>query len=352
MISPDPARLEALDAQTLAAFAGIATADLGSTVSLAERRIAVVDRGVGGLLPARRIGTSEVAGGAVAWLQQAASVVLTTTPCSFGEVRPTIIPIPEDPVVAAHDRGETVSNQSAAAAARADSYGIGVPDGWTEYPLEAAAFEASVVQLKRDLLAEGAARADVRRLELMQRQMHQQLLSDNVQFLATLVRRSPGVDPENDGRPSLLLAGLVVSSKHRDELGAPVQVTPSVLLRGFSGSRSSAETGIDLEPPVEVTLPAGRAVRIVRFHSHSVRTGDRTEQIEFYERTFLVPHDDGDRICVVQLVTPTIEYAEPMAELFDAIAETLRIFYPEGPTSFDSARVDGSVTNGTATAGT
>ena len=230
-------------------------------------------------------------------------------------------------------RGQDVSGQSNVT--RADCYGIGIPPGWAAHPLDPEAFGRSVRDLQRDLTANGVRRSDARRLELMQRQMQQQLLADNVQYIATLASKAPGLEAADDAQPSALLAALVITSKTRSELGSPVPMTPGLLVRGFGGSSASTDGGIELEPPAEVELPAGRAVRLVRYHSHTVPNGDRSERIEFYERTHLVPHDDGERLCIVQMVTPTVEYTEPMSELFDAIAATVRIYYPGEPTTFE-----------------
>jgi hypothetical protein len=273
--------------------------------------------------------TAEVT--AADWLRRLTGLVAATAPSDLSYVVPAFIALAQPPTPE-----EEAQMSTQPEAATADSYAIGIPPGWQAHPLDAEGFERALADLRRDVLAQGASRTDARRLEFLQRQMQQQLLAENVQYVATMVSRTS--PPDDAGpRPSVLLAGLVVTSKRRDELGAPVAITTGLLVRGLAGSGDATASGIDLEPPTEVALPAGVAVRLVRFHSHSVPAGDRREQVEFYERSYLVPHDDGQRLCVLQLVTPTIEYAEPMAELFDAIAGTLRIFYPGQATTFDAA---------------
>ncbi len=68
-----------------------------------------------------------------------------------------------------------------------------------------------------------------------------------------------------------------------------------------------------------ITLPAGPALR--RRHRVSVARSGREKQTDNVE--YIVPVPDGPTL-VLEFSTPTLPVADAMAELFDAIAATLR----------------------------
>jgi hypothetical protein len=274
-----------------------------------------------------------VPSGIGAWLRQLTHLIRSEPPSPTNGLVAEIIEITDR---AANDQeGQDVPTETGTES-QADSYGISLPRGWIEQPLDPAAFERALTDQKGQLKAQQINRTDIRKFEFLQRQIHDQLVTENVQYVATLAGRGPsaadGSEPAADN--TLLLAGLVITSRTRAALGAPGAITTAMLLRSFGGS-TDAEQGINIEEPTEIELAAGKAFRLVRFHSQALATGDRPERIEYYEHAYLVPHDDGQRLAFVQMVTPSLGFSEPLGELFDAIAATLRIFYPGDPTTFD-----------------
>ncbi len=276
-----------------------------------------------------------VATGVGSWLRQLTNLIRSEPPSLSNGLLAEIIEITDR--VADDEKGQDVPTET-----QADSYAISLPPGWIEQPLDPATFERTLTDQKAQLQTQQINRTDIRKFEFLQRQIHDQLVTENVQYVATLAGRGPSDadagEPAADG--TLLLAGLVVTSRTRAALGAPGAITTAMLLRSFGGS-SDAEQGINIEEPAEVNLPAGKAFRLVRLHSQALTTGDRAERIEYYEHAYLVPHDDGERLAFVQLVTPSLGFSEPLGELFDAIAATLRIFYPGDPTTFDPSPTAG-----------
>ena len=69
-----------------------------------------------------------------------------------------------------------------------------------------------------------------------------------------------------------------------------------------------------------IQLPAGEAVRVRK--SQTVETMGRQEQTEVVQYFVLVP--DEPVLIVLTFSTPTLELAEPLVELFDAMAGSLR----------------------------
>lgn len=212
--------------------------------------------------------------------------------------------------------------------AAADSYGIGLPDQWNDYPLEKKAFEAAVTSQLQALEGEGVSVADRRKLELVHRQLRELLLGGKVRYAAGLAATSPSGE---NGDQTLVVASAAISKRSRTEMGSPVPITAELLVRGLS-QPDEDETAMELAPPTRVELAAGPGCKLVRMHRVKLSS---TESSDAYAHSYLVPHDDGEALCILQLVTPSIGYVEEFGRLFDAIAQTLRIFKPGDPTTFD-----------------
>jgi len=269
------------------------------------------------------------------WVRDVAVAVRSHTPSVLSGVLPVIIEVIDRESEQCMD--EALSEADARTAHHADSYGIALPVGWVEQPLDPSAFERALSAQKAQLLKENVGRADIRRFELLQRQVHEQLVAEQVQYVATLASRGPGHQADEDD--SILLAAAVITARTRRALGGPGPITTGLLLRSFGGS-TTGEDGINIEEPSEIDLPVGKAFRLVRFHSQQVGSDSRSEKIEYYEHAYLIPHDEGERVAFLHMVTPTLAYTEPLGELFDALATTLRIFYPEDPTTFETSPAD------------
>jgi len=216
----------------------------------------------------------------------------------------------------------------------ADTYGIVVPVEWTEVPLEKSAFD-TYCQLVLDELrkADGWTKTAERRVELLFTQIRNDLLRGRARMVAALAESSS----DENGELVLLVAACAVSKLPATELlpsGRPLTVDQMHAALSRQRIENEDEHITDVEPPTRVDLDAGAAVRLKRLHTQHIAPG---QDLRYYAQSYLVPHDDGRALCVVQFSTPCLEEAGALDELFDAIARTLRIFHPEDPTDFEGA---------------
>jgi hypothetical protein len=223
-------------------------------------------------------------------------------------------------------------------ATAADTYGVVVPAGWTQIPLD----QEGYTRFSRELLdglkhTDGWSRTGQRRLELLLTQVRNDLRSGRVRLAAITASTEDG----SGGEPSLLLAGMAISRLGAADLsssGLHLEVEP--LLAAMSRQRfdDAADQVVEVEPPTQVNINGWPAVRLKRLHDTRIPSGHRAR---LYAQTYLVPHDDGEAACVLQFSTPNVEEGSALDELFQAIAETLRIFHPGEDTTFDPREGDG-----------
>ncbi|MCC5949476.1 MAG: hypothetical protein JJT89_13585 [Nitriliruptoraceae bacterium] len=223
-----------------------------------------------------------------------------------------------------------------------EAIGLGLPREWQEFPLEPEAFEARLQAQASDLREQGASVVQVRRHELLMRQLRELLDVGDVRYLATLTAvveldgqdltaDGPDDGPDADEPVGLLAAATAVAVRDRHSLGAPGPLTVDLLLHGLGG-QPREDRPVDLDPPAIVELPAGRAVRLAR--RHRTRHGGDPTPFESIAQSFLLPFDRGERLCTLQFVTPNVEQGGSFSRLFDGAARTLRLFRPGDPTSF------------------
>lgn len=227
-----------------------------------------------------------------------------------------------------------------------EAIGIGLPREWAAFPLSRAAFDTHIRQQARDLRAAGASIAEVRRHELLTRQLSELLLAEDARYAATLTAVVASETPDDattssapdeigmDAEPeevSLLAAAVAIFVRDRSSLGAPSPLTTDMLLHGLS-SEDASDRVLDLDPPEAVVLPAGRAVRLARLHRSYV--DGNPIPMESIAQTYLIPFDRGQKLCTLQFVTPNVEQGGAFSRLFEAGARTLRFFRPGEPTTF------------------
>jgi hypothetical protein len=220
----------------------------------------------------------------------------------------------------------------------ADAFGLGLPDGWMELPLEPEPFAEFVDRQLTSLDEVGLKPPERRRFELLTRQVRSLLLSEGGVFAAAAIALVGEPGDEQDAE--LVASGVVIATTSRVSLTAPTALTADLLLRGLDGRPGDAEGQIDLDPPQRVRLPAGPAVRLARLHRGKLGPGGRDESIV---QSYLVPFDEGERLCTLQFVTPNVDHGGIFSELFDDIARTLRIFREGEPTDF-AVPADGMAT--------
>jgi hypothetical protein len=213
----------------------------------------------------------------------------------------------------------------------ADAFGLGLPEDWEALPLEDEGFDRFVKERLASLAEAGVPVPERRRFELLTRQVRSLLLSEGAVYAAKVLAVLG--EPDEIEEAELLTAAAVVTSTSRTSMGAPVALTTDLLLRGVTSSTDGDEGRIDLDPPRRMTLPAGKAVRLARLH----RGADGNGQEQSVAQSYLVPFDEGERLCTLQLVTPNVAHGGEFSELFDGIARTLRIFREGEPTELTGA---------------
>lgn len=216
----------------------------------------------------------------------------------------------------------------------ADSYGIVVPVEWVEIPLDREGFD----RYRREVLDElkivsGWNKTAERRVDLLFTQVRNDLLRGQARMAAVFAESHTS----EEGELEVLIAACAVSRLAADQLSPTSgQLTVDMLHRVMSRGHDDDEfdRATDVEPPTRVELDSGAALRLKRMHTQMVAPA---QQLQYYAQSYLVPHNEGRSLCVMQFSTPCLDEAGALDELFEAIAETLKIFRPDDPTDFESA---------------
>lgn len=220
----------------------------------------------------------------------------------------------------------------------ADSYGLVVPRQWIEIPVDDEGFARYTLDLRKKLAAlEGWNKTAERRLELLFSQLRNDIAVGRVRMAAVWTQEIE--DP--DGKPGVMIAGVALSKLVAADL---MPSLPSIsidrLLAGLSQPPIAAEGEriSNLEQPSKVVLPhAGEGVRLKRMYERELSLLDT---LRYYAQSYLVPHDDGRAICVLQFTTMNVDEASLLDELFEAIAQSLRVFGAGDPTDFGESLVE------------
>ena len=246
-----------------------------------------------------------------------------------------------------------------------DSIAIALPPGWDDIPMEPGKYRGYLAAQVQQLKAAGTvSRSDLRQVELLGAMVHRLAQQQRVilasNYLA--VEGPPGdAGPEgetgdtgNDGevasdraedlpRPddeaetdaTVVMSGLVVSTLRRSDLGTDVPLMAEVMVKAFSEG-VPADDGqaryAEIEPPSVCKLGDVDAAKLVRLMTIKRASGEDLKQ---FTQTYLVSVANGDAVIVMQFSTINFEYAAQFSHLFDRIANTLRILYPEDPTFLD-----------------
>jgi hypothetical protein len=220
-----------------------------------------------------------------------------------------------------------------------DSYRIDLPANWKSVPVTEEGLKQALAPRAEKWEALDAPNR--RRVEVFSRRLHRDLSSTNTSFLAIFAEVVPdevsnstgaapvGSTPKNAGL-SVLLAGCSISLLTRTELGSPLELTPSVLLRSMSATDGPEQELItNLDPPSLVTLPAGEAVRLVRLmRQQSIHGIDQV-----FVQSYLLPvAPDWETVSVLQFVSPCVEDASLFSELFKGLAESFVVYRQGDPT--------------------
>ena len=214
-----------------------------------------------------------------------------------------------------------------------DSFGLALPRGWNDLPLEQEPFDQFIEETVDGLRDRGLSAPDRRMLELLARQVRGLLIAQGAvmaRWVSVLAPRDESADP---GDLELFAAAAVLTSRHRQDFDAPKPLTPELLVRALGREAPDPDERVDLEPAQIVTLPAGRAVRTVRLLRESQPAGPPSET---FAQTYVVPFDAGERLCTLHLATPRVDLGGQCSSMFDAVAQTLRLFRGSDPTTFSA----------------
>ncbi len=297
--------------------------------------------------------------------------------------------LPNDQEGSSPSRHDEAAPLGATGSEDLDAIVLAVPDDWVRLPLDGSEFDAAIRTQRRRLLEEASlSKADLHRLELTTTALRNDLESANVRMIVALIAdieadvesededetdaqeaqavesgpaEQPSVDPAGDVSPEaegprLLLATAAVSVVSRFDLDSDVPLTPSVLKVAFDMEDRRSEDDpvkvVNLEEPEIVHLPAGQAVRLVQLHTS--RNALTLPEAAMFIQQFYVPLDEnGTRAACVVFASPSIEVAQPLSGLFDAMMETFELLSPgderdimsELSPSEDSSTEAGEVSN-------
>lgn len=214
-----------------------------------------------------------------------------------------------------------------------DSVALTLPGAWDDIPLDEAAHRSFIKDQLALLEQNGVGRAELRQLELVAAWSLQAAKAGRVMLASSFFAIESADDEEGDD--TLLTATLVVSALRRDEIGTDLPLSAETMVAAFADNPppDDAETRYaHIEPPALCEIGDYQAAKLTR-----LMTWRRDLKTEFrqYLQTYLVSCADGDAVIVLQFSTTNFEHAKPFSELFDRIAQTLRILYPDDPTFAD-----------------
>lgn len=226
----------------------------------------------------------------------------------------------------------TMKANQEARAGLPDSIEIVLPPGWIDVPLDRAEQKRFVESVLRAVEDDdgGMSTQDRRQLELVVSQMGALARAQNVLVASAYI--APGSGIEDD--VGVIVAGLVVTAVDRRSLKTDVPLVGEVLLTGLSSIDHSVDGREydEIEPP---SLTEVNGVECVRLRRLARLRDSQQRELKQFEQSFLVPVALGDGLVILQFSTVNFEYAKQFSELFEKIAGTLRILYPDDPTFED-----------------
>lgn len=218
-----------------------------------------------------------------------------------------------------------------------DSVALEMPEEWEDVPLDKDEYQKAMkVQLKRIEASGLFERTDLRQIELLAALAHQAVQVSRVMIASSFVAIEEAQD--DDGDDVLLMANLIVSGFRRDEVGTDIPLSAELMVEAFSQgvpSDDRAARYAHIEPPSVCEIAGLRAVKLLRLMSIETDPGQEFKQ---FTQTYLVAVAEGDAVVVLQFSTANFEFSREFSELFERIAQTLRIFYPDDPTFLDDSR--------------
>lgn len=220
-----------------------------------------------------------------------------------------------------------------------DSVALDLPEEWNDIPLEGEeyrAFTASQIQQLKD--SDDWKPAELRQVELLMALAFQAATQGGVMIASSYVAVEEA--ESEDDEDIFLMAGLIVSGFRRDEIDTDVPLRAELIAKAFAEGAPSDDHRArydHIEPPSVCEIAGYRAAKLMRLMSVTTDPGQEFKQ---FTQSYLVSVADGDAVIVLQFSTINFEFAREFSELFDRIAQTLRILYPDDPTFLDDEQSD------------
>lgn len=177
------------------------------------------------------------------------------------------------------------------------------------------------------------SRADLRQLEVLAELGFQLAQRARVMMASSLVAVMEGSNEEDDA--VVLMANLVVSGFLREDFDTDVPLRAEILAESFSQRVPSDDRKArhdHIEPPTVCEIGGLKAAKLLRLMS---LPPERGADIKQFTQTYLVSVAEGDAVIVLQFSTMNFELAREFSELFETIAQTFRVLYPDDPTFLD-----------------
>ncbi|MCY4425257.1 MAG: hypothetical protein OXC06_19515 [Acidimicrobiaceae bacterium] len=221
-----------------------------------------------------------------------------------------------------------------------DSVALALPEEWEDIPLEASEYRQFIEQQLAGLKEAGFDdRADLRQFEVLAELGYELAQRARVMMASSLVAVMEGSNEDDEA--VMLMANLVVSGFLREELDTDVPLRAEIVAESFSQRVPIDDDRVrhdHIEPPSVCEIGGLKSAKLVRLMSLPPERGGDLKQ---FTQTYLVSVAEGDAVIVLQFSTMNFELAREFSELFETIAQTLRILYPDDPTFLDEVDADG-----------
>lgn len=222
-----------------------------------------------------------------------------------------------------------------------DSIALALPDEWLDVPLEEAEYRGFINQQLAGLMEAGVAdRADLRQFELLAAVAYQVAKRSRVMIASSYIDVEFADDDDDDDL--VLMASLVVSGFLREDIGTDVPLRAELMAESFSRRVPADDENArydHIEPPAVCEIGGLKAAKLLRLMSLPPERGVDVNQ---FTQTYLVSVAEGDAVIVLQFSTMNCELAREFSELFETIAQTFRVLYPDDPTFLDDGDADGA----------
>lgn len=221
-----------------------------------------------------------------------------------------------------------------------DSVALDLPEEWNDIPLEEDEYRAFTETQIQQLKDTGDWKpAELRQVELLMALAFQAATQSRVMIASSYVAVEEA--QSDDDEDIFLMASLIVSGFRRDEIGTDVPLRAELIAKVFAEGAPSDDRKArydHIEPPSVCEVAGYKAAKLMRLMSLPTDPGQEFKQ---FTQSYLVSVADGDAVIVLQFSTINFEFAREFSELFERIAQTLRILYPDDPTFLDGEHPNG-----------